>query len=198
MGRNFYNQRLIIVISSPSGTGKTSVCNEILRLDDRIKLSVSYTTREPRDNEKEGKDYFFISHDEFKSEIKNDSFLEYAEVFGNFYGSSFNNVDTLLSKDFDVLFDIDWQGANQVINSKMAKIVTIFLVPPSKDTVLKRLKKRSEETGDDNHSILKRMQQYEKEISHSNEYDFVVTNDNFKECVDTVISIINDARIKLN
>ena len=198
MGRIFYNQRLIIVISSPSGTGKTSVCKEILRLDDKIKLSVSYTTREPRDNEKDGKDYFFISHDEFKSEIKNDSFLEYAEVFGNFYGSSFNNVDTLLSKDFDVLFDIDWQGANQVINSKMAKIVTIFLVPPSKDTVLKRLKKRSEETGDDNHSILKRMQQYEKEISHSNEYDFVVTNDNFKECVDTVISIINDARIKLN
>ena len=198
MGENFYNQRLIVVISSPSGTGKTSVCREILKIDDKIKLSISYTTRKPRDNEEDGKDYFFISHDEFKSEIKNNNFLEYAEVFGNFYGSSFDNVDKLLSKDFDVLFDIDWQGANQVINSKIAKIITIFLVPPSKDTVLKRLKKRSEQTGDDDYSILKRMQKYEQEISHSNEYDFVVINDNFKDCVNAVINIINDARTKLN
>ena len=198
MGENFYNQRLIVVISSPSGTGKTSVCREILKIDDKIKLSISYTTRKPRDNEEDGKDYFFISHDEFKSEIKNNNFLEYAEVFGNFYGSSFDNVDKLLAKDFDVLFDMDWQGANQVINSKIAKIITIFLVPPSKDTVLKRLKKRSEQTGDDDYSILKRMQKYEQEISHSNEYDFVVINDNFKDCVNAVINIINDARTKLN
>ncbi len=198
MGKNFYNKRLIIVISSPSGTGKTSVCNEILRIDDKIKLSVSHTTRKPRDNEENGIDYFFISHDEFKSEIKNNNFLEYAEVFGNFYGSSFRNIDTLLSEEFDVLFDIDWQGASQIVNSRIAKIITIFLIPPSKDTVLKRLKKRSEDTGDDNYSILKRMQEYEKEISHSNEYDFVVTNDDFTECVNTVIEIINDARNKLS
>tara|TARA_B100000927_G_scaffold284944_1_gene274455 strand:- start:21 stop:617 length:597 start_codon:yes stop_codon:yes gene_type:complete len=198
MGKNFYDKRLVIVISSPSGTGKTTVCKEILRLDDKIKLSVSHTTRQPRDNEENGKDYFFISNEEFESEVKNNSFLEYAEVFGNFYGSSFVNVDRLLRKEFDVLFDIDWQGANQVIKSKIAKIITIFLVPPSKDTVLKRLKKRSEETGDDKHSIIKRMQKYEREISHSNEYDFVVINDNLKECVNTVINIINDARTKLN
>tara|TARA_B100000575_G_C23017672_1_gene586067 strand:+ start:55 stop:651 length:597 start_codon:yes stop_codon:yes gene_type:complete len=198
MGKNFYDKRLVIVISSPSGTGKTTVCKEILRLDDKIKLSVSHTTRQPRDNEENGKDYFFISNEEFESEVKNNSFLEYAEVFGNFYGSSFVNVDRLLRKEFDVLFDIDWQGANQVIKSKIAKIITIFLVPPSKDTVLKRLKKRSEATGDDKHSIIKRMQKYEREISHSNEYDFVVINDNLKECVNTVINIINDARTKLN
>ena len=103
-----YKDNLLIIISSPSGTGKTSICKKIINRDKKIKLSVSHTTRSPRDNEVNGVDYFFISSDEFNSKILDQSFLEYASVFGNYYGSSKKNVKDLLSRDFDVLFDIDW------------------------------------------------------------------------------------------
>ena len=186
--------RLLIIISSPSGAGKTSICKKIINRDKKIKLSVSHTTRSPRDNEVNGVDYFFISSDEFNSKILDQSFLEYARVFGNYYGSSKKNVKDLLSKDFDVLFDIDWQGAAQILNSNLAKIVTIFLVPPSKEAVVERLKERSKETGDNYEAIQKRMTEYEKEMSHSNEYDYVLVNDDLEECVKKVVDIIDNER----
>ena len=190
-----YKNKLLIIISSPSGTGKTSICKKIINRDKRIKLSVSHTTRSPRDNEMNGVDYFFVSSDEFDSKILDQSFLEYARVFGNFYGTSKNNVKDLLSKDFDVLFDIDWQGAAQILKSNLAKIVTIFLVPPSKKVVLERLEERSNETGDNYKAVQKRMSEYENEMSHANEYDHIVVNDNIEECADKVLNIIENERI---
>ena len=191
----YYKNKLLIIISSPSGTGKTSICKKITNRDKRIKLSVSHTTRSPRDNEMNGVDYFFVSSDEFDSKILDQSFLEYARVFGNFYGTSKNNVKDLLSKDFDVLFDIDWQGAAQILKSNLAKIVTIFLVPPSKEVVLERLEERSNETGDNYNAVQKRMSEYENEMSHANEYDHIVVNDNIEECADKVLNIIENERI---
>ena len=190
-----YKNKLLIIISSPSGTGKTTICKKIINRDKRIKLSVSHTTRSPRDNEMNGVDYFFVSSDEFDSKILDQSFLEYARVFGNFYGTSKNNVKDLLSKDFDVLFDIDWQGAAQILKSNLAKIVTIFLVPPSKEVVLERLEERSNETGDNYKAVQKRMSEYENEMSHANEYDHIVVNDNIEECADKVLNIIENERI---
>ena len=193
-----YKDNLLIIISSPSGAGKTSICKKIINRDKRIKLSVSHTTRSPRDNEVNGVDYFFISSDEFNSKILDQSFLEYASVFGNYYGSSKKNVKDLLSRDFDVLFDIDWQGAAQILNSNLAKIVTIFLVPPSKEVVLERLVERSKETGDNSESVQKRMSEYENEMSHSNEYNHIVVNDNIEECIKKVCDIIKNERRSYN
>ena len=185
---------LLIIISSPSGAGKTSVCKKIIKHDKKIKLSVSHTTRAPRDNEINGVDYFFISRNEFNSKIFDEKFLEYANVFGNYYGTSKRVVEQILSENFDVLFDIDWQGAEQIINSNLAKIVTIFLVPPSKKSVLERLQKRSKETGDNKESIQRRMSEYENEMSHAHEYSYVVTNDDIEKCTKKVISIIENER----
>ena len=192
-----YKNNLLIIISSPSGAGKTSVCKKIINYDNKIKLSVSHTTRAPRDNEINGIDYFFISSDRFNSKISDKSFLEFANVFGNYYGTSKKNVEEKLLEDFDVLFDIDWQGAAQILNSNLAKIVTIFLVAPSKEVVLARLKKRSKETGDDYDSIKKRMLKYENEMKHANDYDYVVINDNIEECTKKIVSIIKNER-KMN
>ena len=186
--------RLLIIISSPSGAGKTSVCKNIINRDDKVILSVSHTTRPPRDNEIDGVDYFFVSSDKFNNKISDQSFLEHANVFGNYYGTSKKNVEEILSKNFDVLFDIDWQGAAQVSNSNLAKIVTIFLVPPSKEIVLERLKKRSKDTGDDNEAIQRRMLEYENEMMHASEYDYVVVNDDIEECTKKVINIIKNER----
>tara|TARA_B100000886_G_scaffold167179_1_gene114263 strand:- start:50 stop:649 length:600 start_codon:yes stop_codon:yes gene_type:complete len=192
-----YKNNLLIIISSPSGAGKTSVCKKIINNDNKIKLSVSHTTRAPRDNEINGIDYFFISSDRFNSKISDKSFLEFANVFGNYYGTSKKNVEEKLLEDFDVLFDIDWQGAAQILNTNLAKIVTIFLVAPSKEVVLARLKKRSKETGDDYDSIKKRMLEYENEMKHANDYDYVVINDNIEECTKKIVSIIENER-KMN
>ena len=192
-----YKNNLLIIISSPSGAGKTSVCKKIINYDNKIKLSVSHTTRAPRDNEINGIDYFFISSDRFNSKISDKSFLEFANVFGNYYGTSKKNVEEKLLEDFDVLFDIDWQGAAQILNSNLAKIVTIFLVAPSKEVVLARLKKRSKETGDNYDSIKKRMLEYENEMKHANDYDYVVINDNIEECTKKIVSIIENER-KMN
>ena len=192
-----YKNNLLIIISSPSGAGKTSVCKMITHHDQNIKLSVSHTTRAPRDNEINGVDYFFISSDEFNCKILDQSFLEHANVFGNYYGTSKRNVEEVLSKGFDVLFDIDWQGAGQILNSNLAKIVTIFIAPPSKSAVLKRLEKRSKETGDDQDSIKRRMSEYENEMMHANEYNYVVVNHDIQECTKEVLEIISTER-KIN
>ena len=189
-----YKNNLLIIISSPSGTGKTSVCKKIIKHDKRVKLSVSHTTRPPRDNEINGVDYFFISNEKFNNKILDLGFLEYAKVFGNYYGTSKNNVEDILSRDYDVLFDIDWQGAAQILKSNLAKIVTIFLVPPSKEVVLERLEKRSKETGDDYESIKKRMLEYENEMMHADEYSYVVINDDLEDCAKKVINIIQNER----
>ena len=192
-----YNKRIIIVISSPSGAGKTSACHKLMERDKSIALSISDTTRLPRDNETDGVDYNFINEEEFKNRIKNKSYIEYANVFGNFYGSQYKNIINHFKNGRDVLFDIDWQGAKQLKSSSFKNIVSIFIIPPSKDAIYQRLKSRAITSGDNEEAIESRMNKYETEMSHRNDYDHIVINDKLEACVDELERIINNKRRNL-
>ena len=186
---------MLIVISSPSGAGKTSICKKLLEIDDKIKPSVSVTTREPRRNEINGVDYIFTTIEDFKKKISNDEFLEYADVFNNKYGTLISSTKLLADKGYDVLFDIDWQGTQQ-LSQVEENILTIFILPPSKKEIEKRLKKRESENLENSNIVKDRMLKFEDELSHWKEYDYVVTNDNFDNCVKEIANIINVERIK--
>ena len=159
---------ILFVLSSPSGAGKTSIARYILDQDKNIKLSVSLTTRKKRKNEKAGIDYNFISKDVFETKIKNNYFLEWATVFGNYYGTSREKVQKTLQDGNDVLFDIDWQGTQQLSDNKDFDLVTIFILPPSKTVLEKRLNNRAQ---DSKIEVIKRMSQASDEISHYMEYN---------------------------
>ena len=189
--------QMIIIISSPSGAGKTTICKKILQNDNCIKISISDTTRTPRDNEIDGKDYNFVSEDHFKKKIANKEYAEYARVFGNLYGSLHKDVKNLINDGFDVLFDIDWQGAKQLKNSEYKNILSFFIMPPSKKDIYERLQARSVLSGDNEESIKKRMLFYETEISHKEEYDHVILNDNIDECIREIQLLIIKNRKKL-
>ena len=191
------HNKLIIVISSPSGAGKTSVCRKILDNDNSIGLSISDTTREARDNEIDGKDYNFINEEQFKYRIKKGDYIEYARVFGNYYGSLYSNISSYFENGMDVLFDIDWQGADQLRKSNYKNILTIFIVPPSKEAIYDRLKIRAKTSGDDEGSINNRMKAFETEMSHKEDYDFIVINENLDICAQKIIQIIEEYRKKL-
>ena len=191
------NKRIIIVISSPSGAGKTSVCHKLIERDKSIALSISDTTRPPRDNEIDGVDYNFIEEKEFKNKIINKSYVEYANVFGNFYGSQYENIINHFKNGSDVLFDIDWQGAKQLKSSSFKNIVSIFITPPSKDVIYQRLKSRAKTSGDNEKAIESRMNKYETEMRHRNDYDHIVINDKLEYCVDEIEKIINIKRKNL-
>ena len=189
------NKGILIVISSPSGAGKTSICKKLLEIDDKIRPSVSVTTREPRRSEINGVDYIFTTIEDFKKKISNGEFLEYADVFNNKYGTLVNSTKILADKGYDVLFDIDWQGTQQL--SQVAEnILTIFILPPSKEEIEKRLKKRESENSENNDIVKDRMLKFEDELSHWKEYDYVVTNDDFDNCILEITNIINVERIK--
>ena len=198
MANSLKSKKLIVVISSPSGAGKSSICKQLLKDDPQLNISISDTTRSPRDNEVNGTDYNFIGRNEFERRIKNNEYIEYANVFGNYYGSLYKNVQNLLDNGFDVLFDIDWQGSLQLKASSQPNLLTIFITPPSKEIIYERLKLRAEQSGDNEQDIQYRMKMYETEMSHQNEYDYIVENDKFKECVFKIKKIILEARIKLN
>ena len=191
---NNINKPLIIIISSPSGAGKTSICKKLLDLDLNIRLSISVTTRTARDNEIDGKDYYFVSSNEFREMIDNNKFLEHAKVFNNYYGSLREHVDNHLANGNDVLFDIDWQGAQQIINSDYSRIITIFIMPPSKESIKQRLLTRQKDSGDNIETVKNRMMEYETEISHQNEYKYIIINDNLEDCANEIIKIIADER----
>ena len=198
MANSLKSKKLIIVISSPSGAGKSSICKQLLKDDPQLNISISDTTRPPRDNETNGKDYNFIEKNEFESRIKNNEYIEYANVFGNYYGSLYKDVQNSLDEGFDVLFDIDWQGSLQLKASNQPNLITIFITPPSKEVIYERLKLRAEKSGDDELAIKYRMKMYETEMSHQNEYVHIVENDKFEECVFKIKKIILEARKKLN
>ena len=198
MAKNLKSQKLIIVISSPSGAGKSSICKQLLKDDPQLNISISDTTRPPRDNEINGKDYNFIGKNEFESRINNNEYIEYAKVFGNYYGSLHKDVQNLLDSGFDVLFDIDWQGLLQLQASNQQNLLTIFITPPTKEIIYERLKSRAEKSGDNEQAIQYRMEMYETEMSHKNEYENIVENDKFEECIHKIKKIISEARIKLN
>ena len=198
MANSHKSKNLIIVISSPSGAGKSSICRRLLKDDQQLNISISDTTRPPRDNENNATDYNFIEKDEFENRISNNEYIEYANVFGNYYGSLKKNVQKSLDNGFDVLFDIDWQGSLQLKASNQPNLLTIFITPPSKEIIYERLKLRAEKSGDNEQAIQYRMEMYETEMSHQNEYEYIVENDNFEECVSKIKKIILEARIKLN
>ena len=189
--------RLIIVISSPSGAGKTSVCQKILERDKSIGLSISDTTRPARNNEINGIDYNFIEVSEVKQKIESNSYIEYANVFGNYYGSPHKNITDHFENNRDILFDIDWQGALQLRKSTFPNIVSIFIIPPSKDVIFERLKLRAKTSGDNLEAINNRMKEYETEMNHKDDYDYVVVNQEFEICVNEIERIINKSRNKL-
>ncbi len=189
----------IIIISSPSGAGKTTICRKIIENDPQIKLSISATTREKRPQEISGKDYFFVNNEEFLTMKNSGQFLEDAKVFENFYGSPKNAIDNEISNGNCVLFDIDWQGARQ-IKQKLPKdmVVSIFILPPSLEELERRLRFRAQ---DSNEIVAQRMQQALKEISHYDEYEFVLINDDLENSLQKIRSIIETkklSRYKIN
>jgi len=179
---------IVVVLSSPSGAGKTTLVKKIA-LENNYKISISYTTRKPRTNEVNGKDYFFTSEEEFENLIKNKEFLEYAKVFENYYGSSKSQVFENLNKGKNVIFDIDWQGTEQIKKQKLNyKIVTFFILPPSKSELFNRLKNRDMK---DKNIVEKRMKQFNEDIKRWENYDFVVINDDLEKCYNEIIRFIN-------
>ena len=184
---------ILFVLSSPSGAGKTSIARYILDKDKNIKLSVSLTTRKKRKNEIAGVDYDYISKDLFEEKIKNNFFLEWATVFGHYYGTSREKVQKTLQEGNDVLFDIDWQGTQQLSDNKGFELVTIFILPPSKTVLEKRLNNRAQ---DSKIEVIKRMSQASDEISHYMEYNYIVINNNLEDASNQVLSILKAERLK--
>ena len=178
---------MIVILSSPSGAGKTTLVKK-LSIRNNFKISISHTTRNPRINEINGKDYFFIQDREFKNLIKKRKFLEYAKVFKNYYGSLKETVISNLEKGENVIFDIDWQGTQQIKNKKLKyKIITIFILPPSKKELFNRLLKRDQK---DKKIASVRMKQFKKDVLHWKDYDFAVINDKIDLCYKQILNFI--------
>lgn len=185
---------LMLVLSSPSGAGKTTLTRRLLEDETDVVMSVSATTRPPRPGEVDGKDYYFVSHDRFNEMVENDMLLEYAEVFGNKYGTPRQAVEQALLWGKDVIFDIDWQGTQQLMSSSKAiDLVRIFILPPSISALESRLRKRGQ---DDDKTIAGRMAKAESEISHWAEYDYVLVNDDLEKTYETLQSIVRSERCR--
>ena len=181
------NDGIMVVLSSPSGAGKTTLVN-LLAKNNNFEISISHTTRKPRPNEYSGKDYYFVSDQEFKRLINNQEFLEYAKVFNNYYGTSRTPVIDNLNKGKNVLFDIDWQGADQIKNKELDfKLITFFILPPSKEILYERLSNRDMK---DKLIAEERMKQFERDVLHWINYNYVVINDDLNSCYDKIQNLI--------
>ena len=181
------NDGVMIILSSPSGAGKTTLVNLLSKKDNFI-TSISHTTRNPRPGEVNNKDYFFVDDEEFKRLIKNEEFLEYAKVFNNLYGTTRTPVINNLNSGKNVLFDIDWQGADQIKNKKLDyKLITFFILPPSKEVLFKRLSNRDMK---DKLIAEERMKQFERDVLHWINYDYVVINDDINICYEKITNLI--------
>ena len=181
----------IFVLSSPSGAGKTTLVKKISK-NKNFSISISHTTRLPRPNEKNGKDYYFVSKNQFKKLIKKNEFLEHAKVFDNYYGSSKKLVVQKLKKGKNIIFDIDWQGTRQIKNKKLKyKLKTFFILPPSKKELIKRLIKREKKNMK---TVKKRMKEFKKDLSKWSEYDYVVINDNLNICYRNIMKLIKSKK----
>ena len=184
---------LMLVLSSPSGAGKTTISRRLLAADGNIRLSVSATTRAMRPGEEHGKDYHFIGHDEFGAWVQEDKFLEHAQVFGNRYGTPAHLVTDALSGGRDVLFDIDWQGTQQLKEKMRDDLVSIFVLPPSHQELERRLRTRAQDSDD---VVAGRMAKAADEISHWPEYDYVIVNTDIEKALFDVQAILNAERLK--
>ena len=182
------NDGVMIILSSPSGAGKTTLVNLLSNLDN-FEISISHTTRQPRFNEKPDKDYYFVNEEEFQRLIQNQEFLEYAKVFNNLYGTTRTPIIDKLNKGTNVLFDIDWQGADQIKNKGLDyKLITFFILPPSKEVLFKRLSKRHMR---DELIVEERMKQFSRDVLHWINYDYVVINENLNICYSKILNLIN-------
>ncbi len=184
----------LIVISAPSGTGKTTVVKKLLRQTPNIVASVSFTTRKMRENEKEGIDYFFVDETTFENMIHNGDFLEYATVFGNFYGTEKGSVSQNLETGVNVILEIDWQGAQQ-IKSRMSSCLMIFLIPPSKEVLLNRLKKRGTDSDEE---IENRFNQAILDLEQSDKFDYVLVNDDLERVIEDISYCLEGKAHKIN
>ena len=178
---------VMIILSSPSGAGKTTLVKKLSEKDN-YEISISHTTRKPRPNENQNEDYYFVDENEFKRLINNEEFLEYAKVFNNFYGTTRTPVIDSLNKGKNILFDIDWQGADQIKNKKLDyKLITFFILPPTKEVLFQRLSKRHM---NDKSIAEERMKQFERDVLHWINYDYVVINNDLNECYSKITNLI--------
>ena len=176
-----------IVLSSPTGAGKTTITKKLSQKYPNLKVSISHTTRKPRPNEIDGVDYYFVSKEKFEKLIKEKNFYEYAKIFDNYYGTSKNFVNKLHQQKFDVVFDIDWQGTKKLSEYKELNLIKIFILPPNKSELKKRLIRRNQ---DNNEIVEKRLRQYESDIIHWQDYDYVVINNDLESCFSQIEKII--------
>lgn len=184
---------LMLVLSSPSGAGKTSIARQLLEEDDNLILSVSATTRAPRPNEVDGRDYHFVDQGRFDQMVAQDEFLEYATVFSHSYGTPKADVMAALARGADVLFDIDWQGTQQVANAARTDLVSVFILPPSREALHQRLVARAQDSAD---VVAARMAKASDEISHYREYDYIVVNEELDQSVASVRAILAAERLR--
>ena len=178
----------LFIIAAPSGCGKTSLVKALLESSSKLSVSVSHTTRKPRKTEIDGKNYHFVSKERFGEMISNNDFVEFAEVFGNMYGTARSNIKEKLDANIDIILEIDWQGARQV-RENMPNSISIFILPPSKNVLLQRLIDRGQ---DDEETISKRMKNSESEMSHYDEFEYLVINDQFDSALNDLKAIIQD------
>ena len=193
MGYMITRQGLMLVLSSPSGAGKTSIARALLTRDDEITMSVSATTRPRRQGETEGKDYYFVNEKKFKTDVNKGLFLEYARVFDHYYGTPLGPVKKFLSSGCDVLFDIDWQGTQQIKAKARDDLVSIFVLPPSTAELEKRLITRAQDSA---RVVSGRMAQATDEMSHYPEYDYIIVNDDLDQSIDAVHTILKAERLR--
>ena len=186
---NLSSKPLMLVLSSPSGAGKTTLSKKIQQSDNSFRISVSHTTRKSRPNEVDGVDYHFVSEEKFKSLLDRKAFYEHSKIFGNYYGTSKSSVDEIVKKNCNVLFDIDWKGAQQLSRFKELNLLKIFILPPDKEELKKRLIARNQ---DGEESIKNRLLAYSQDVQHSNEYDHVIVNDNVDKCFNEIKKIISN------
>lgn len=183
----------LFIISAPSGTGKTTLVQALVKSMANITVSISHTTRTPRTGEHAARDYHFINNAEFHSMIAQGKFLEYAEIYGQFYGSVRAYIEETLAKGIDVILEIDWQGARQV-RAQWMEVVSIFILPPSIDVLQDRLEKRHAEI--ESNIVAERMKEAKSELAHYNEYDYLLCNDNFEETLADLQAIISAKRLE--
>ncbi len=181
------DKRVMIILSSPSGAGKTTLTKKIQEKYQNFRSSISHTTRKPRKNEVDGVDYIFVNNTQFEKLIKKNEFYEYAKIFNNYYGTSKKAVKELQKKNFNILFDIDWQGTQQLSKYKELNLIKIFILPPSKEELKNRLFNRNQ----DNYKVVEtRLKAYEEDIKHWNDYDYILINDNLETCFKQIEGII--------
>jgi guanylate kinase len=191
---NIHRRGLMLVLSSPSGAGKTSISRRLLKLDNGLEMSVSATTRPRRPGESHGVDYFFVDTAKFREMIEAGELLEHAKVFDHYYGSPRAPIEAVLARGQDILFDIDWQGTQQIAETARNDLVRVFILPPSTSELERRLRRRAQ---DPEHVVAGRMAKTMDEISHYPEYDYIIVNDDLEDSVAKVRSILTSERLRL-